>query len=1125
MMSFESQQAVLSRMSVATKSGILAPRSPVHMGTVGVQAVLAFENAKERVGEARKIAGTAIDPLADEKSPRMSEAGIPKTKDPNDPSVRKATVAALAKGAPPRVNPAAVEKAVMQTDEKDKSEAKKDKDAPPERLKKLEASALKSEIQMDDHIISAAQLLQKYGTSLDTGLTAAVAAQRLEEFGLNQLTPKKETPAWIKFLKQLVTGFALLLWVGSLLCLISYGLDASDQSNLYLAIALILTILLTGAFAFFQEQKSSNVMAGFKNLLPQQCRVIRDGQKMDLAANQLVPGDVVEVIAGNRIPADMRVLECSSMTVDNSSLTGESEAQSRSPECTHDNPLETKNLAFCGTTCANGQGKGVIILTGDATLIGRIAGLASGTEVLNTPIQREINRFVLVISCIACTIGVIFFGIGFKLYGPLQNVVLMIGIIVANVPEGLIATVTVCLTHAARRMAANNVLVKNLQAVETLGSTSVICSDKTGTLTQNRMTVQHCYYDLTVAAVNETVQTNDKTATGTTFPLVEARNESFKALHKISALCNRATFDPATLHKPIQERDCFGDATESGLIKYAESVQSVEAMRVQFPKIVEIPFNSTNKYQLSIHAHAQQGTTELQLVMKGAPERIIDRCATILIQGKEQPLTPEIKQQLNEANETLGSRGERVLGFCHLYLDPKQYPEDYEFNLDQLNFPVEKLCFVGLISLIDPPRPSVPGAVAKCHTAGIKVVMVTGDHPITAKAIAKQVGIIKSETIEDVAKRMGVKPAQVNQPVDAIVVAGEQIKGFVKEDWDRVLGHKEIVFARTSPQQKLLIVEANQDRGYIVAVTGDGVNDSPALKKANIGVAMGITGSDISKEAADMILLDDNFSSIVAGVEEGRLIFDNLKKSIAYTLEHLTSEVVPFLLFFVAEIPLPLTTVLILCIDLGTDLFPAISCAYEEAESDIMSRPPRNPNKDKLVGWRLFFFAYLQIGLIQVSGVMFTYFYVFRRLGYPASMLVGSGKDWKDDTITGPEFDFTTSAQRDADTKTVQTAVFLAIVIVQWGGLLVCKTRKLSLFQQGLRNKAINYSLIAETLIAIFLIYCPGVCDVTGTDRFFPGEFWWPPMPFSLLVIVYDEVRKYIIRHNPGGLVERLTYY
>jgi len=383
--------------------------------------------------------------------------------------------------------------------------------------------------------------------------------------------------------------------------------------------------------------------------------------------------------------------------------------------------------------------------------------------------------------------------------------------------------------------------------------------------------------------------------------------------------------------------------------------------------------------------------------------------------------------------------------------------------------------------------------------------------------------------VEDIAKRLKVKPADVKDPVDAIVVSGDQLKNFQNPDWDRVLAHKEIVFARTSPQQKLIIVENNQERGFIVAVTGDGVNDSPALKKANIGVAMGITGSDISKEAADMILLDDNFSSIVAGIEEGRLIFDNLKKSIAYTLEHLTPEVIPYLMYFLLGIPLPLTVVLVLCIDLGTDLFPAIALAYEEAESDIMKRPPRNQTTDRLVGWRLFVWAYLQMGLIQVIGVVYTYFYVFWDLGYSTSNLMNIGENWTDASYNGvnaTDYGIRGSSYsvRTHDTKSAQTAVFLSIVIVQWGGLLAAKTRKLSLFQQGMRNKAINYSLIAETLLAVFLVYTPGVQSVTGAVSI-PLLYCWPSLPFSLAQVIYDEIRKYLIRSSPGGLVERLTYY
>merc|ERR1719365_303175 len=342
--------------------------------------------------------------------------------------------------------------------------------------------------------------------------------------------------------------------------------------------------------------------------------------------------------------------------------------------------------------------------------------------------------------------------------------------------------------------------------------------------------------------------------------------------------------------------------------------------------------------------------------MKGAPERIVDRCSTIIVEGRELPMTEEWKAAFETAYMELGGLGERVLGFCDFKLPADKYPQGYPFDADEINFPLENLRFVGLMSMIDPPRAAVPDAVSKCRSAGIKVIMVTGDHPITAKAIARSVGIIseQSMTVEDIAEKQGKSIQEINpRDARACVVHGGEIKDMSEKQIDDILMyHTEIVFARTSPQQKLIIVEGCQRMGAIVAVTGDGVNDSPALKKADIGVAMGIAGSDVSKQAADMILLDDNFASIVTGVEEGRLIFDNLKKSIAYTLTSNIPEISPFLLFILADVPLPLGTVTILCIDLGTDMVPAISMAYEFAESDIMKRPPRNPFTDKLVNER-----------------------------------------------------------------------------------------------------------------------------------------------------------------------------
>merc|ERR1739844_621563 len=374
------------------------------------------------------------------------------------------------------------------------------------------------------------------------------------------------------------------------------------------------------------------------------------------------------------------------------------------------------------------------------------------------------------------------------------------------------------------------------------------------------------------------------------------------------------------------------------------------------------------------------------LVMKGAPERIVDRCSTIIVEGRELPMTEEWKNAFETAYMELGGLGERVLGFCDYMLPADKYPNGFPFDPDEVNFPIEGLRFVGLMSMIDPPRAAVPDAVAKCRSAGIKVIMVTGDHPITAAAIAKSVGIISegNETVEDIANRLNIPVEEVNpREAHAAVVHGGELKDLGDNQLDEILMyHTEIVFARTSPQQKLIIVEGCQRMGAIVAVTGDGVNDSPALKKADIGVAMGIAGSDVSKQAADMILLDDNFASIVTGCEEGRLIFNNLKKSIAYTLTSNIPEISPFLLFILADVPLPLGTVTILCIDLGTDMVPAISMAYETAESDIMKRQPRNPFTDKLVNERLISMAYGQIGMIQASAGFFTYFVILAENGF-----------------------------------------------------------------------------------------------------------------------------------------------
>ena len=801
-------------------------------------------------------------------------------------------------------------------------------------------------------------------------------------------------------------------------------------------------------------------MNSFKKLLPPKVKVLRDGQRDEISSLDIVVGDIIFVEGGDLIPADMRVLECSdNFHVDNAPLTGESEPQKRKAVCTHDDPLETQNLCFFGTQIPEGSCKGVVISTGDRTVMGRIAALAMSTKNEQTPINKEIHHFIYIISSIAIFLGVLFFVLNVFLGTPLiENLVFMIGIIVANVPEGLLATVTVCLTLTAQRMHSKKVLVKNLEGVETLGSTSCICSDKTGTLTQNIMTVAKVVYgnDETFSAENAPSSfTGGKTS-------YDRNNTCFQKLLRCSALCNIATFIESSKYEYEDDNETkrldsngepmkkpfkgfitqgdgtkletifwkpVGNASECAMIKLVQTEADektgkgdVDRIRTEYPTKYAIPFNSKNKYQVHIHEHIS--TKKHYVMMKGAPERIIDRCTHIMLNDKIIEMTESHKENISKEQEKLSANGLRCLGFAERELDPNIYHSNYKYSTDSSeynspNFPIGDivsedvdskgrkrnpkstggLVFLGIMALVDPPRPAVPAAVEKCKTAGIKVIMVTGDHPVTAQAIAYKVGILWSKTRGDMERdnvkfrrRQGDPGYEDPDSASAIVVPGHTISvDMSKEDWDFILGHPQIVFARTSPQQKLVIVENVQRLGHIVAVTGDGVNDSPAIKKADIGIAMGIMGSEVSKNAADMILLDDNFASIVNGIEEGRLIFDNLKKSIAYTIQSNIPEITPFLAFILFSIPLPLTTFLILAIDLGTDMIPAISMAYERPEADIMTRPPRNSKTDRLVTKRMINFSYGQIGMIQALAGFFTYFAVLNDYGYSPKSLFMSG--------------------------------------------------------------------------------------------------------------------------------------
>lgn len=786
------------------------------------------------------------------------------------------------------------------------------------------------------------------------------------------------------------------------------------------------------------------------------------------------------------------------MKVEQSALTGEPDQIKKKPgNSTETNPLEASNLLFFGTLCPSGSCEGIVVNIGDNTVMGRISAITTQVDGGLSPIKQEINRFVLLVSGVAVFLGVTFFIIGAVLKtDPITNLVFMIGIIVANVPEGLLATVTVCLSLTAQRMYTKNVLVKELDSVETLGSTSCICSDKTGTLTINKMTVANVCVDQGI------FQTNDGEERDATkeyeFPLVDVNDDSIKRLTRCMTNCNNAKWiDASKVCKKINEPypglspgdpvafrhvielgggtkenrimwEPSGDASESAMIKFSEeqplpndeayeaagceigSMPGIDVARKAYVKLEcdvgpegakvnkkwEIKFNSKNKYQVSVHS--QPGSEKALLLMKGAPEKILSRCSHVWQKGERVELTPALVAVYEQRNLELAAMGRRCLAFCEQELDPEKYPVTWqEYSMDPVNYPIgnsveeverhnakggdqmnmastEKLTYIGLAALIDPPRKQVKPAVLKCKSAGIQVVMVTGDHPATAHAIAKEVGIIWGKTDKEIradnkknplfngAETLPVGANGYTEETDpdfapAIVVAGWEFDHLTApEVWDDYLRHGQIVFARTSPQQKLIIVENFQKRGKVVAVTGDGVNDAPALKKADIGVAMGIMGSEVSKEAANMILLDDNFASIVAGVEEGRLIFDNLKKSIAYTLSSNIPEISPFLAFITIGVPLPLSTILILCVDLGTDMVPAISMAWENKEADIMTRNPRDPEIDHLVTLKLVCFAYLQVGVIQALAGFFSWITVMNDYGYPSYVLptLGQFDNW-----------------------------------------------------------------------------------------------------------------------------------
>ncbi|KAJ3267791.1 hypothetical protein HK104_005618, partial [Borealophlyctis nickersoniae] len=736
--------------------------------------------------------------------------------------------------------------------------------------------------------------------------------------------------------------FNVLLGVAGIGYLVMYAVNPVNYfENVYIGIILILVAFVNAGIEFYELQKIAAILGSFTTMIPPQTDVIRSSTLTTILARDLVPGDVLYLRAGSRVPADGVVFHAAECKVDASSLTGENEPVGKwavEGGCEKGvEAFEAPNVVFNGSVVVSGEAYCVVIRTGDKTMLGQIAQLTKQEKRRRSPLSNEIHRFCHTISVLASLTAFVFF-IGALIRGRNFNYALTfgIGILIAWIPQGLAVTVTMLLTMAARRMAERMVLVKDLHGVETLGAITMLATDKTGTLTANSMTVTNVWTNNTMWFAGPG---GAKACPVGERPLKVDASGIAQILH-MSATCTRARFDRTDVK--VEERTALGDATEGGLLRFAaQKLMNVDRLPEIYPKVFEIPFSSETKCHLTVHrkGHATGGLT---LHTKGAPEYIWSMCSTIWIDNKPVPITDAHKKAYLDAQAQMCGKGHRVLAFAMLQLRGEKYPDNWRFDREKKNYPTSDLTFVGLVSLEDPPKHGVREAIGKLRTAGIKVVMVTGDHPLTAEALARRINLVTSPTPTRLLSPTDL-PIRSTSPT-SLIIAGSVLPYLTGQDWADVLQHDELVFARTSPAQKLDIVTRAQARGHIVGVTGDGVNDAAALKKADLGIAMNKTGSDVSKEAAGMILLDDDFATIVKGVLEGRLIFQNLKKAITYSLTHIMPEVIPYLLFVLVPIPPCLTSIQILAVDLGFELFITLSFAFEPPEDEdlLMKMPPRS---------------------------------------------------------------------------------------------------------------------------------------------------------------------------------------
>ncbi|MET9295818.1 cation-transporting P-type ATPase [Streptomyces sp. NPDC003077] len=884
------------------------------------------------------------------------------------------------------------------------------------------------------------------------GLTAREVAARRERHGANALPPPRRPRLVRRFAAQFTDLFALVLLVAAGLTFLAYALEEPrDPGNLQLAFAIVGVVLLNALIGFAQEYSAERTAQALQAMVPHTCRVLRDGQRQEVPTAELVPGDLVVLEAGDAVSADCRVIEAHGLLVNNAPLTGESGGVGRVADATTaPTALQARNCVFMGTTVLAGTGKAVVYAIGAATEFGRIYRLADQAPRQKTPLQREVASMARRVAGLALAIGGALFAVRLGAGQPaVPTLVFALGVMVAMVPEGLPATLSVSLAIGVRRMARRQALVKRLLAVEALGSTTVVCTDKTGTLTQAEMTVTRLWAD----GATHTVSGVGYAPAGTVTDPGPVRE-----LLRVAALCSDARVLPP---EPGGGWRVLGDTTEGAiLVAAAKAGIDVAEEEAAAPRVAEHPFDPVRKLMGTVHEDAAGGC---RVHVKGAPQEVLARCTHIDRGGGAVPLTERSRQEVVAADDAMASQGLRVLAAAHRAVPQAPRTRDDAESA---------LTFLGLLGMLDPPRPEVTRAVRDCRRAGIRIVMATGDHPLTAEAIARRVGIVT-----------GTMP---------VVVTGPRLEAMEPAELDALLAEpSELLLCRVSPEHKMRVVAAFQERGEVVAVTGDGANDAPALKRADIGVAMGATGTDVAREASDMVLLDDSFASIAAAVELGRSVYDNIRKFLAYLFSHNIAELAPILAATFAGFPLvPLTAVQILAIDLGSDVLPALALGAEPPEADTMRRPPRS-RRERLFS-AVLVRRFLFLGAVQSVGVCAVFFWHVHASGIPYS------------AFTADE-----PAYREAITLTQAS-----IVVSQFFNALAIRTDRVSVFKAGLLG---NPRLVAAGCLGLALMaaisYVPVLQDVFHTAPLAPAH-WAVLVGFGLLLLFAEEARKWWLRRT-----------